>query len=286
MGTNASYPVTLGDADGSGSDIEIFEVRVYNNALSASDLQDIEKYLTLKWLSPASSSGLTIWYDLSDAGTITSSATKVSQVADKSGNSRHLTQANSSAQPTWSSGNLSLNFNGSSQCMSTSSWPLNSAATTIFTVKKANSLTAPVAFWERSSMFWQTKMGIINDFDNLSGANATQGVGLIDGGYTLSLKYVAATLNKTIDTMVISDNASDILRKSSWNGVDGTYYSGYGSTTIGATNYPLYIGARTCNTLYANFNLHELIIYNRTLSDFERRWMEAYLAYKWSITPW
>ncbi len=129
-------------------------------------------------------------------------------------------------------------------------------------------------------------MGMINDFDSFSGLIATQGVGLVDGGFVLSLKYVTASLNKTIDTMIVDDSNTDILSKSAWNGLDGTTYTSSAGSNLGATNLPLYIGGRACSSLYANFNLHELIIYNRTMSSFESRWMEAYLAYKWSITPW
>ena len=50
--------------------------------------------------TPASLSGLTLWYDPSDAATITESGGAVSQVDDKSGNDYHATQATGASQPT------------------------------------------------------------------------------------------------------------------------------------------------------------------------------------------
>lgn len=49
--------------------------------------------------TPASLGSLVAWYDASDAATITSSAGRVSQWADKSGNARHVTQSDSSLRP-------------------------------------------------------------------------------------------------------------------------------------------------------------------------------------------
>jgi len=52
--------------------------------------------------TPTNLTGKALWYDASDASTITI-ATGVSQWNDKSGNSRNLVQATTSKQPTWNS---------------------------------------------------------------------------------------------------------------------------------------------------------------------------------------
>lgn len=58
-----------------------------------------------------------IWLDASDTSSITSSAGKVSQWSDKSGNARHFTQATSINQPTTGASTQNgfnvINFNGS-----------------------------------------------------------------------------------------------------------------------------------------------------------------------------
>jgi len=50
--------------------------------------------------SPASNPGLALWLDPSDSSSVTLDTGKVSQVADKSGNSRHFSQATAANRPT------------------------------------------------------------------------------------------------------------------------------------------------------------------------------------------
>lgn len=52
------------------------------------------------WSPPLEVSGLHSWYDFSDSGTMTLASGKISQITDKSGNGRHLTQGTDAARPT------------------------------------------------------------------------------------------------------------------------------------------------------------------------------------------
>lgn len=66
--------------------------------------------------TPASLSGLYVWWDASDTATITSSGGAVSQFDDKSGNARHLTQSTGTSKPTTGTRTLNgrnvLDFDG------------------------------------------------------------------------------------------------------------------------------------------------------------------------------
>lgn len=66
--------------------------------------------------SPASLTNMAGWYDASDSSSVTLSSGKVSQINDLSGNARHMVQATSAQQPTYTTGaRNSLNvmtFNG------------------------------------------------------------------------------------------------------------------------------------------------------------------------------
>lgn len=58
--------------------------------------------------TPANLSQLDLWFDSSDTSTITLNGSTVSQWSDKSGNARHISQANATQQPTY----ITAGFNG------------------------------------------------------------------------------------------------------------------------------------------------------------------------------
>ena len=92
----------LGDGDSGNNAMQtgIAEVAVQAGVGSASDRAAWEAYVAPKWFwNPSFLPGLAAWYDASDAASITATAGKVSQWADKSGNGRHLAQATGANQP-------------------------------------------------------------------------------------------------------------------------------------------------------------------------------------------
>jgi hypothetical protein len=81
---------------------------------------------TNEW-TPAELTGKVLWYDASDASTITV-ATGVSEWQDKSGNARHLTQATTSKQPTWNSVDA-ISADGSNDLLESGAFDLAAAMT-------------------------------------------------------------------------------------------------------------------------------------------------------------
>lgn len=74
------------------------------------------------WRPPELGTALALWLDAEDASTITLNGSTVSQWSDKSGNSRHFTQATAASQPTYNAtvlgGKPALTFDGTSDFMS------------------------------------------------------------------------------------------------------------------------------------------------------------------------
>ena len=74
------------------------------------------------WRPNQIGSALALWLDAEDVSTITLNGSTVSQWSDKSGNSRHFTQATAASQPTYNAtvlgGKPALTFDGTSDFMS------------------------------------------------------------------------------------------------------------------------------------------------------------------------
>lgn len=91
-------------------------------------------------LNPLAYANLAMWYDPSDAATITQSGGLVSQLNDKSGNNRHLT-ASTTARPTTgltsAKGKNWLDYNGTSNILSVSGFTLYQPLT-VYCVAKAD----------------------------------------------------------------------------------------------------------------------------------------------------
>lgn len=89
--------------------------------------------------TPAQLPGLVAWYDASDTATITASAGKVSQWADKSGHGFHLTQATSTNQPSTGTntqnGRNVVTLDGVNDALhATTTTPIASNAVTLYVV--------------------------------------------------------------------------------------------------------------------------------------------------------
>jgi hypothetical protein len=119
-------------------------------------------------------SDLLVWYDASDAASITHVAGAVSQWNDKSGNADHLVQATGANQPTYSATGLggtqpSISFNAAStDFMATSAAAIATAGVSdfaVFIVGRLNTLTA--AFGGLAGFVGN---GQTNDFNNAGSA--------------------------------------------------------------------------------------------------------------------
>jgi len=105
--------------------------------------------------NPLSYPNCQFWYDPSDAASLTVAGSDVSQMNDKSGNTRHLT-ATLTARPTTGSTSANglswLSFNGTANIMATASFSI-SQPTTIYIVGKENSYVNGAALIGGATLF-------------------------------------------------------------------------------------------------------------------------------------
>jgi hypothetical protein len=80
---------------------EIYEGIFYDRLLSVAERQQVEAYLTAKWIPPIPMSGLQGWYDAADDASFTYQATpgQIDLWKDKSGNNRHQSHSVPSVNP-------------------------------------------------------------------------------------------------------------------------------------------------------------------------------------------
>jgi hypothetical protein len=239
------------------------------------------------------STGLQLWLDASDAGSLYDATTGGSLVAagaavarweDKSGNGRHVSDA--SNQPTRQTavrnGLDVIRFDGTNDILrTTGNFPLTgNAASSVFVVYRKTSNTKGSVFgWGDAG----TLLGAWGYYEDgtvaalaLGGGNQFNTTTLANNTWAqMSVLKTAGAINATTTTR---RNGSSIAA------------SGHSSTTPNITAQPFTVGR------WSNYDLDgssstafqgdigEIIIYNAALSDTDRAAVESYLMTKWGIT--
>lgn len=218
--------------------------------------------------SPRSVSGLALWYDASDASTITLNGTAVSQWNDKSGGARNIVQATASNQPAYTSNGMNalstVTFDGTNDRL------LRTASDSVLTT-----LTR--------SLFFVVKL------TNASGERC-----LLDIGNYLALTQSGTTgrwydanpstftfpsANSAYSCSIVQDSTSGGLR------VDGGTAAATGGATTSFGNGAFGIGSIATGTgLFWQGDIAELCYYTGKLSDADRQRLEGYLAWKWGLS--
>lgn len=289
----------------------IYELLLFNTALSTGQRQQIEGYLAQKWgisaslpthpfktfppstvipFLPTNISGCVLWLDAADTSTMKLSGSNVTQWRDKSSNALVMQQLGATSVPTTSttssqSGLRTINFTSSQSLVSTTNLTLNGPIS-IFAVFNAPS---------GSSMFF-----LEHGFTG-SGSETANGFYFFGGNGTYwDMKRSSAERAATIGSSAIfsnnvwyqvglvdadaTTNLSDLtltingtLRTPSWYNAG----QGNGPVVTGAHAAPFYINPVThvaTNTYYG-----EIIIYDTAISASQRRQVEGYLAWKWGL---
>ena len=256
------------------------EIILYSNALSTTQRQQVEGYLTRKWnlgtsnaafTSPSSIPGLRLWLDAQDASTVTTSAGLVTNVADKSSNGWVLSGANGFSYPNNTFNGSYPSFYGSNPY---NSWSLGSNASltftqpfTVFFVAQRLNLAAATYYYD----------GYV--FDGLNSTNRCYMYGnfYVAGALTNSSMSVniGTTTPVVVTTIFNTSNSSQYL--------NGTTFS---SNVNGGTSN-LASGIRIANAWNNGSSwvghFCELVIYNKVVSTTERQRMEYYLGTKWGL---
>jgi hypothetical protein len=278
------------------------EVLVYNRTISTAERQQVEGYLAWKWgtntglpsthpyksaspvgtpasirslpflnsavFSPPSIAGCQLWLDAADASSVITSAGKVSQWNDKSGNGRNATQGTSSQQPTYS--NTSVSFtkaNSNVLALPNGTVPSGNSAYSIFFNLTPQSAGIDVILFSGNAVTNEANgvfYGAGNQFQNYwFGVDITGGT-FASGTRTLIEFLYTQNVSRTI----YQNGASQITAAAS------NRNSGTGNN---------YIGAEVLRGFYSSCDIQEIIIYNTALTTTQRQQVEGYLAWKWGL---
>jgi hypothetical protein len=251
----------------------IYEILVYNTALTASERQQVEGYLAHKWglvqlssTTPLSIPGCQLWLDAADSSTV-SGTTTVTQWRDKSGNARHLGVG--SGTTSYSSNAIKLN---SSYMFVTS--PVDLSKLSVFLVSKSNNL-------------WNQPVFVIRPNTSLS-YNSTDGLQIAFYDQIINIfsqDLTQYTDSGLINTTLITAQASDRTLTTWLNGTNQKSVTNSSARTSTAQGFA--IGAEWGNGSYHNAisiaSINELIVFNEILTTTQRQTIETYLAKKWGI---
>ena len=221
-----------------------------------------------------------LWLDASDASTITLNATTVSQWNDKSGNSRNVSQANSSLQPLYTLGGLnSLNiadFDGADDVLNglaISNFVTNNSYSA-FVVGLARTIATNDGNGYPNEAFYGDAGGYMAMY--LRSSN-------LIGAYNWDGANKVATNAYTPNTVVIgySELSSGSIRIRTNGGSETATVSSNTASLSGA----IQIGRNyNSDTFCLDGKIAEVIFTNAALSTTNRQLIEGYLAHKWGLT--
>lgn len=220
------------------------------------------------FVDPRSAAGLALWYDASDASTITLNGTTVSQWRNKSGVERSVVETSASLQPAYKRNGLNslatVTFDGANDRL------LRTASDIALTV-----LTRSLFFVARLTT---------DSFERC----------LFDIGYHMALTQTSTTgrwydaspstftfpaANTAYLCSIVQDAASGDLR------INGGVAVATGGATAGGGLGAFGIGTVAAgNALFWQGDIAEVCYYTRRLSDADRQACEGFLAWKWGLT--
>lgn len=233
--------------------------------------------------TPASIADLHAWYDPSVASSITSSAGKVSQLNDLSGNARHLTQANATFQPSTAVNSQNgLNVITHNSTFMDSTVSITSNALTVFAVALKTSAGGSANTYGRWASFW---LNTGNDYSDTNGACAFYSTANFDG---FSPSAVAYRNGATFNSYALTYNVANL----SGFRINGTATTNYhnlatksattSATVMNSNRFTSGSSYGTVNDSALNGWIGETVIYNRALSDTEATNVQNYLKAKWN----
>lgn len=259
----------------------IYEIVLYNTALTAFQRQQVEGYLAWKWglqtrlptaptFTPASVSPA-IWLDAADASTFSFGlGSNVSQWRDKSGNSRHYAQATAASQPTRANDTVST---ASGRVLINAS-PLTIGGYDVFVVGKPLSSTAT----------WRTLFrGLDSEHPIIVETGSTRLGTFIAAGAFQQFGQAGQnllTLDGTQRTLIYLNIPTSRVLSASLNGVIPTSTTANGGAALAGTNFYALGNIQFGDQPWGDIN-EVIIIPNTTLAV--RKQIEEYLAWKWSV---
>ena len=275
----------------------IFEILAFSQPFLPGQREQVEGYLAKKWgvtlpasheysagapymraFVPTDLLGCTNWLDAMDTNTLVFSGSNVVQWRDKSGSGFDASAALANA-PTWSNNQIVIP-DGNTSWM-TSALRVSNNQHTLFTVYNPIndvSLNNRVFSFQGTGgtgavVFPFTQSGVRpRGYTNTSSTWFTVSNSLLrEFGIAGQLNLACANLSFSNARVFKSGELQTIADTGAGGGVSPTLYIGSGRPTRSTEVFGGTIG--------------EMIVYERSLQDYERRQVEGYLAKKWDILP-
>lgn len=270
---------------------KIDDVRVYNRALSATEIRELSGF------SPGQVDNNTLWLDagravFSDAGTTLATNTQSVQqwndvsITNGTSNAINVTQTTAANKPTWQTGIVNgqpiVRFDGSNDDMTKASvldsTLFNTNEGTIFIVEYQNSAkTVNVPFCWGCPATSNHVAAVLTDTDQLmlEFRNSTAGVGNVSvaqpAGWDNAF-HISGLVRNTSSIATISVDGTQLLSASQTGTLTGSTSA---TVTIGtaADGFPYYFRG----------DLAEIIIYRRAVTSTESDKITCYLSKKYAI---
>lgn len=225
---------------------------------------------------PTDLSGLQCWYDVTDISTITKDGSnRVSQLNDKSGNSRNLTVSTGSNSPLYEATGFkgtypSIKFDNTNSEALEASFSIGSLPLCMFgvldlSISGGNSVFS-YGVATTSNQYWY----IINSFRAVSNIYRNTTTVTLAGGDNASNLDVAFYAEKTASQLRFIDKVTDSTLSETQSYMGNT----------------LFIGRlrKVSSASYGNLRFSEMFIYSQIPSDSDKQLIFNYLSNKYGLT--
>lgn len=211
------------------------------------------------------------WYDLSDASTVTTVSSAISQLNDKGPAGFNLTQATAANRPLYGSsfinGYLVADYDGNTDFLSNASFPFFTRPATYMNAVLLKSVaTTERRLWDATS----TNIWILS----VTGTNTIGEVKA--GGTSATMDISPLPLLEPCFICYRFDASSHVV-------FNVNTYSQQKSDNQTAAGSGLALGARSNGSSGVNMFMLETLYWDRELSNAEVELMRAYLAKKWAM---
>ncbi len=271
-----SAPITVGSGPSSlFLDGNISAFLIYDRVLTIGEIDQVENYLFKRYplFFPTDLSGLVLWLDATDVGSVTESGGLVTQWDDKSGNNNDAV-ATGTERPTYITETPSVipsvSFDGGDNLLT-----ITDAAS----LDWGNTVSIFVVFRPFSAS------GTENVLNKISGGQLRRNsrtLSLLNATNLLITSNDPAFNNDTNSILTVTQGAGGGDQRMRINGADELVFST--ASSLSDNTDDLIIGNLVAGNAGFNGGISELIIYDRVLTNSEVDQVETALAVKYGIT--
>jgi hypothetical protein len=281
MSTATSATIT-GLTNGTAYDVRISAV----NSAGTSTPSRTATATAAVWTPALLRSSVAVWLDAAEASTITLNGSTVSQWNDRSGNSRHLTQATATQQPLMVPGGLNgrdvMTFDGTNDILNrTTTGAAGLTTSSIISVFRLNSgggsEDVPMAIGStgtagRMRGLYRAPNSTTLGFAGWANDVPTSSLGYDTGGGYHLFGFVQTALSGPNNVTLLRDGTAEARATASAlsTSVDGFSVGSLQGSAVGNYHTAMSVG--------------EVLVFHTAIDTATRQRVEGYLAHKWGLT--